>query len=108
MKVKDSFRLFLDPLLCDLWPVPSSWNNVVKYRFQVKGEQVMEKRKSLRSPGSDYNSSHETSSAGTRSPRITRLSRTGSLLENNLKTQKGRMTSMWGRESKPGRVQGGC
>lgn len=65
---------------------------MVKYRFQVKGSQVMEKGKSmrsLRSPGPDYNSPHETSSAGIRRPRTTRLSRTREILEKNEKTQKG-------------------
>ena len=81
---------------------------MVKYKFQVKGWQLTEKEKSmrsLRSPGCDYNSSHETSSAGTRRPRVRKLSRTGGLLEKNTKTQKRRGTSMWGSESKQGRAQ---
>lgn len=82
---------------------------MVKYRFQVKGSQVMEKGKSMRSvrsPELDYNSLHETSSAGIRRPRTTRLSRTREFLEKNAKTQKGRMTSMGSRERKQGRIWG--
>lgn len=70
----------------------------------------MEKGKSMRSqrsPGSDYNSLHETCAAGTRRPRTT-SSLGQEACWKSAETHKERMTSMWGSENKQGRVQGGC